>query len=229
MYTKDFANNYDTLGWGNFSEKVYMDIRAHVKNKKNILDIACGTGVLANKLAADGHNVWGFDLSDDMIRVAKRKTSTAVFSVNNMNTFQMKKEFDAITCVYDSINHITNWKHFFKNVAKHLTQDGVFIFDYNTIAGLKKWGNPFIQETKDTICSFSGSYNNKKHSAKLNLKCYKKQHSNELTTLVEDSFTSYTYTKREVMWWLKNAGLTTKKLYPNKHNPYRETLICTKK
>ena len=41
--------------------------------QQGVLDIACGTGNIAIPLAMVGHEVWGFDLSDAMIRKLQRK------------------------------------------------------------------------------------------------------------------------------------------------------------
>ena len=52
--------------------------------------------------------------------------------------------FDAIICIYDSINHlkkISDWDRTFKRVKKHLKQGGVFIFDMNTLRKLNDLSN----------------------------------------------------------------------------------------
>jgi ubiquinone/menaquinone biosynthesis C-methylase UbiE len=71
---------------------------------KTIIDIACGTGSFAFKLALKSKHVTGIDYSESMIRVAmKRKDRTAVHNVDfimddavNLNEFR-HNEFDIAT------------------------------------------------------------------------------------------------------------------------------------
>ncbi len=52
-----------------------------------------------------------------------------------MIDFIIDEKFDVILCVFDSINHLLDfedWKKMFVNVKKHLSPNGLFIFDINT-------------------------------------------------------------------------------------------------
>jgi SAM-dependent methyltransferase len=69
-----------------------------------------------------------------------------------MVRFDLEKRFDVIICVFDSINHVlkfADWRKIFRNAARHLEPNGLFLFDINTEAKLKRlinaptWVNKF--------------------------------------------------------------------------------------
>lgn len=109
-------------------------IRQANPKAKKILELGCGTGSVLKHLAKD-YEVWGVDLSGQMLSIARKKVAKAKLFRQDMVTFRLPQKFDVIFCVYDSINHLLRfaaWKHLFANVARHLSEDGVFIFDINT-------------------------------------------------------------------------------------------------
>jgi cyclopropane fatty-acyl-phospholipid synthase-like methyltransferase len=85
--------------------------------------------------------VWGIDISESMLAIAQEKIPHGNFSLQNMTSFTFPQQFDVILCVFDSINHLlnfTDWRQTFERVSQHLTTDGLFIFDINTITKLKR-------------------------------------------------------------------------------------------
>ena len=71
-----------------------------------------------------------------MIAIAKKKIPGADLKVKDIREFKFNRKFDLILCLYDTINHITlfsDWKKIFKNTSEHLTPDGLFVFDINTL------------------------------------------------------------------------------------------------
>ena len=172
MYDKDFAKIYDKLGWKAFSENVYPELKKNVSKNGLVLDIACGTGTLADCFEKEGYSVTAFDASNAMIAEAKKKNKRVHFFVDTMETFSLPTTFDLVVCMYDSINHITDWKSFFKNVYMHLSEKGVFVFDFNTIDGLKNWETLFVAEEDVGTCIFSGKFDAKKKLAELSVRCF---------------------------------------------------------
>ncbi len=119
--------------------------------------MACGTGNLSYYLAKSGYNLTCFDLSNDMLSMAYNKLGNFknVKILNqNMIDFNINKEFDAIISICDSINYILDEKDLlqtFNNVRRHLSKDGIFIFDINSHYKLKHiiGNNTFIEEGED--------------------------------------------------------------------------------
>jgi SAM-dependent methyltransferase len=132
---------YD-VGWGRFAEQYLSLIDQlladyHIK-RASILDVACGTGILAISLASRGHIVHGIDISSDMVALAKSKSlnvPNVSFEVQDMTRFVVQDEFDLITCTFDSLNYVLNIadvEAMFIRVAVSLKKSGLFVFDSNT-------------------------------------------------------------------------------------------------
>jgi SAM-dependent methyltransferase len=107
---------------------------------KTVLEIACGTGAILGFLA-DTYEVTGLDRSRPMLALARKKLPHMRFYRQSMTNFRIAKRFDAIVCVFDSINHLLSlgeWKKVFRQVALHLKADGLFVFDVNTLGKLRR-------------------------------------------------------------------------------------------
>ncbi len=99
-----------------------------------LLELGCGTGdVLAG--LADRFELSGIDSSAEMLRIARKKIPAAKYYHGDIRTKITKERFDAIICVYDTLNHITlfnHWKKVFSNAERMLNENGIFIFDVNS-------------------------------------------------------------------------------------------------
>ncbi|MCK5827558.1 class I SAM-dependent methyltransferase, partial [Candidatus Bipolaricaulota bacterium] len=65
---------YD-VGWGDFAESSLPFVTTTLKDygvqKGRILELACGTGILAIHLAKVGHTILGLDRSPEMVALAR--------------------------------------------------------------------------------------------------------------------------------------------------------------
>lgn len=102
---------------------------------KRVLDVACGTGILAELMIKEGYEITGFDLSPRMIEQARAKNLPARFEVADATNFDLDEQFDAAYSFFDSLNYITTAQGLqaaFDRVAAHLPSGGSWIFDLNT-------------------------------------------------------------------------------------------------
>lgn len=101
---------------------------------KKILDIGCGTGTHASYLSEFEYHIVGIDLSQEMIRHAKAKQiHNANFYVGNAVDFSVDEKIDVVTSLFHVLSYQTTNEHVEKmicQVAKHLPQNGLFIFDF---------------------------------------------------------------------------------------------------
>jgi SAM-dependent methyltransferase len=135
------AKFYDSvIGQSNeFENYVKNIINKYNKNAKSILELGCGTGNNIKKLSTD-FNVTGIDFSKHMLKIAKKKVPDGKFYLKDIRNLNLKIKFDVIICLYDTINHLrlfNDWKKLFDDVYKHLNENGLFIFDINTIYKLE--------------------------------------------------------------------------------------------
>jgi ubiquinone/menaquinone biosynthesis C-methylase UbiE len=128
-------------------------VQKYQPNAKSVLELACGTGGVLKHLS-DDYVVAGLDNSAGMLRIAQSKLPNATFIEADMSNFSISDKYDIILCVYDSINHLTDfsqWESTFDAAARSLHPDGLFIFDMNTVTYLEK-----INHSEPSISSFEG-------------------------------------------------------------------------
>jgi SAM-dependent methyltransferase len=101
---------------------------------KTVLELACGTGSILAQLRAD-YDVVGVDLSPQMLAIAAEKLPGIRLVQGDMTAVRLGETFDAVLCLYDSINHLLrfeDWERLFDTALAHLAPGGVFVFDMNS-------------------------------------------------------------------------------------------------
>jgi cyclopropane fatty-acyl-phospholipid synthase-like methyltransferase len=137
-----FGKFYDAvMGDGSESAKRILNfLRVANPNARTVLELGCGTGSILKHLQ-NSYEVSGLDLSSKMLSIAREKVPRAKLSRQDMTDFQIDEQFDAVICVFDSINHVrrfSDWKRVFARVRQHLAPGGCFIFDINTQRKLER-------------------------------------------------------------------------------------------
>jgi SAM-dependent methyltransferase len=164
MAYKEFANIYDELiyediNYDKVSEKIINLCSENSVDFEDYLDLACGTGNVAIKVAKYFKNIYAVDLSDEMLNVAfdkfKKNRIKAKVICQNMCELSLNKRFNLITSVLDSTNYITEEEdliNYFSNVYEHLKDNGMFIFDINSYYKLSTvLGNNIYTYSSDEI------------------------------------------------------------------------------
>lgn len=139
---KEFAEIYDVFmkhvdykGW-------YKFLRSYIKTEGEVLDLGCGTGEFIYRFLKDGFSVKGVDISEDMLRISKKKIESKNLKNNNYElikkdivNYENNSEADYIICNFDTVNYLKNEKEFEKFLEKsnkNLKKDGYLIFDIVT-------------------------------------------------------------------------------------------------
>jgi len=104
----------------------------------SVLELGCGTGAVLELLPAEWEKV-GVDVSPQMLEIARTKGLDAAFVAADIRSLSLGRTFDVVACVYDTINHLpgSDWPSVFAAAAAHLADDGVFLFDMNTLGRLR--------------------------------------------------------------------------------------------
>jgi len=135
VYDRMMAN-VDYVRWANYIE----DLFKHYKCRpRQVLEVACGTGALTMLMAQRGYEMWGLDRAEGMLEIARQKAESRNPDIHwlqgDMRNFALDQHFDAVLCIYDSINYAVDageLANVFRSVSKHLRPSGLFIFDVTT-------------------------------------------------------------------------------------------------
>ena len=96
---------------------------ACVSEGKDVLDVACGTGVLCSFFKErNAASISGIDLSEKMCSIARAKGYTAVYE-GDASTYPYPQTYDVIL-VYNAFPHIADRKAFFAHMAESLNNNG---------------------------------------------------------------------------------------------------------
>jgi len=103
-------------------------------NDKNILDIGCGTGKHLSFFKNDGYDVSGVDVSENMIYEARKYLQQEDSLICcKASEFKFNKKFEIIISLFHVMSYQTEndeLEKVFRNVSEHLTDNGLFIFDF---------------------------------------------------------------------------------------------------
>jgi SAM-dependent methyltransferase len=100
------------------------------------LELACGTGRLANSLVRDGADYTGLELSPDFAELAKNKLdeyrNTPSIITGDMRNFQLNKTYDLVFIGFNSFLHLLTDKDaasFFTCIKNHMHKNSRFLID----------------------------------------------------------------------------------------------------
>jgi len=138
-FGKTYSKYYNLL----YKEKNYQEEYNYIrdlinkhgnKEKKNILDIGCGTGKHLSFFKKDGYTVSGVDVSENMINEARKYLNQSDDLICcKASEFKFNNKFENIISLFHVMSYQTEndeLEKVFQNVSKHLINGGLFIFDF---------------------------------------------------------------------------------------------------
>lgn len=114
-------------------DRIETFIVDHLKGS-HVLDLGCGTGWLAKRLAQRGYVVDAWDAQPDMIDFARKHHAhpKVNYQCFDLRTASLKKHYDAILLINDTLNHVLDVLEVtlaLEKVSNQLSDNGVLIFD----------------------------------------------------------------------------------------------------
>lgn len=156
-YYHEYRTKMHPKGWF-FNELLEMpatlELLGNLKGK-HLLDFGCGTGIYAKLLTQKGAKVSGFDISSEMLAMAKKENPSLNLKLGSGYKIPFKEKFDIVQASL-VLDHIKDWDKVLKEVYRVLKKDGIFVFSI---------GNPVSETAK------SMKFNGKKYRA-LGIKNY---------------------------------------------------------
>jgi 2-polyprenyl-3-methyl-5-hydroxy-6-metoxy-1,4-benzoquinol methylase len=106
----------------------------NLKQRKKLLDIACGKGRHAKYFNSLGLNVVGVDLSFNSITAAKKdENETLQFFIHDMREVYQENQFDVVTNLFTSFGYFekdSDEKKAINAMASNLKKEGVLVIDF---------------------------------------------------------------------------------------------------
>lgn len=155
----DFARAWDA-SQGEFAKTIANKILAYNqtnnKNFKSIYDICCGSSNLLEVFHERGFTCYGTETGQGMYEYSKEKLPDVTYYLtNHIYELPGKEKVDIVTCTHDMVNYLeqfSEWEELFKNVAKKLTKNGIFVFDFYSKFKLSNWEESTFKSTPQLDC-----------------------------------------------------------------------------
>ena len=135
---------------------------------KTLLDVGCGRGELMEKFQKYDIECDGIDLSELMVQKAKQKGLNA----EHKPICEVDKKYDAVVAVFDVLNFITpeELESFIDCVHEVLNNDGIFVFDINTLHGFSNVAEgTMTQEEGDMFLAVDAEFDDNQLHTKFTL------------------------------------------------------------
>ncbi len=141
MFQAELAKYYDLMRqYRDYDQECrFADsiIQKYRPGTRKVLDICCGTGAHALRMARLGYEVTGVDLSPDMLDIARGKAKRAdlpidlrCIDVRKLNEIEV---YQAAYCLGYTFLYMTKYSEvmsFFETVNRTLSVGGVFLLDF---------------------------------------------------------------------------------------------------
>ncbi len=195
-------------------------VRREERAPHDVLDLACGTGSLAVRLAARGYAVLGADASQEMLSVAYDKAqelpgNRPFFVMQSMQKLRLPNPVDWVVCSLDSLNYLTDPKDCesaIRRVYKALRLGGIFTFDVNSAHKLRSLDDQiFLDEDDDVYCVWRASFDEAANTLDYGMDIF--QRFGEVWLRSQEEHREYAYSIGQLTGFLHEAGFTHIKVY----------------
>ena len=209
MSYETFAYYYDSL----MEPQFYDDYESFIMNHASfdeVLELGCGTGEMAIRLAKRKKSVFATDLSTDMLEVAKQKAMAEnvnlILQRIDMSDFSTSHQVDLILCLCDSINYLLDVEDVirtFRNVYQSLKAEGTFIFDSDSLYKMNVILKDYCEKEDDEEFAFEWN-------VELLDEGYVHHHvyiEDKIEhEIVDEEHYQKTYSVAQYLYWLKEVG-----------------------
>lgn len=209
MSYETFAYYYDSLMDPQFYDDYYDFLKKYCQFDE-VLELGCGTGEIAIRLAKDGKKVFATDLSQDMLEVTKQKAMAENVDLKlqrvDMSDFSTSHQVDMVLCLCDSLNYLLEPQDVLKtfyNAYQSLKTDGVFVFDVNSLYKMNVILKDYHEKIDDEDFSFEWKVNLLDDDLVHHYVYIEDKIENEI---VEEDHYQKTYAVHQYRYWLNEVG-----------------------
>lgn len=206
--------------------------RAGVEKPRRAADVCCGTGAFAIRLAKEGVNAVGVDLSEEMLAVAQSRARAAgvrlPFVRMDARELELPRPVDAILCACDGVNYLSSpegARAFFKRAHASLHPGGALAFDVSTghKFACELDGRAFGEDREDLCFLWTNDYNAKSLLCHMELTIFSRVADGRFSRSFE-VHTQRAHSPDELRAWLEEAGFSGVEILSEMTmEPWRET------
>lgn len=158
-YQEDLAYIHDS-GFGDFARNAGAEV-INLLHKQGIhggliTDLACGTGIFSEALLAAGYEVFGVDVSADMLNIAKRRAPAAALVQASLLSAELPPSRavtilgEGINYLFDEANDLSAVTRLFTRIYDALEPGGLLAFDtYQRVIAPKGAPQTLLREGED--------------------------------------------------------------------------------
>jgi SAM-dependent methyltransferase len=160
-YRADLAYIHDA-GFGHFAEAAAAELLGLLRSSGLphglVVELGCGSGILSERLSAAEYSVVGFDISADMVELARRRVPKGTFHHASYLDADLARSV-AVTAVGEIFNYLFDRRSslkklagVFRRVHEALAPGGVFLFDVATPGRVPGGIQRGVRQTPDWVC-----------------------------------------------------------------------------
>ncbi|QDG53958.1 class I SAM-dependent methyltransferase [Persicimonas caeni] len=143
---------YDGKDYASEVERLRQILSDHgVESGASVLEAACGTGNYLEHLV-NFYDSSGFDISADMLALARHKVAEVELFEADMFAFTPKKTYDAVLCLFSSLSYadsLAQLERAARNFYEALRPGGVLVVEPWIGPGDAEPGRPFMKTYQD--------------------------------------------------------------------------------
>jgi len=120
-------------------EFIFYDTILKTNNCHTILEVGCGSGMLARRFLDKGYDYLGLDLFDEMLNIARREVKSDRFIQCDMRNISFDQQFEAVMITGRSLAYVIDNRGIIDTLTgiyKSLKDNGLFVvgvFDANQV------------------------------------------------------------------------------------------------
>ena len=225
VLSKYYESLAEEDGYEEWGKRVLKLAEKYAKGKK-CADLACGSGYFTRLLKKAGYDVFGCDISSEMLTEAEKKSADENLYIEyrkqDISAFKSFEKLDLVTVINDGFNYLggDKLKRALKAISKNLKSGGALIFDVSSEYKIKNIlaNNVFAEDLDDlTLLWFNELVENK---LTMSLTLFIKD--GEKYVRKDETHVQYAHSVEFIGNALKEVGLTPVEIFGKAENGVSE-------
>lgn len=213
-----FMDNIPYEEWTDYVKELFAEegIREGI-----LLDLGCGTGSVTENLAKAGFDMIGIDNSEEMLEIAMEKREESqldiLYLLQDMREFELYGTVRGVVSICDSMNYILDDEDLlevFRLVHNYLDDEGIFIFDMNTMYKYEEIlaDNTFAEDREESSFIWENYYDEEEEINQYDLSIFVKEADGRYRKY-EETHLQRAYIQEEVEAMIRESGLELLHVY----------------